>query len=122
MRIAVIPEKGELYAPADGTIENVFDTQHAISMVADTGAELLMHVGMDTVKLGGKGYQAMVKDGDKVKKGQLLLKFDLVTIRAAGYEIATPIVVTNGDDFAVKPVAEGIVVPGAVIMELEART
>ncbi|XBX03748.1 beta-glucoside-specific PTS transporter subunit IIABC [Enterocloster clostridioformis] len=120
--IAVIPEKGELYAPADGTIENVFDTQHAISMVADTGAELLMHVGMDTVKLGGKGYQAMVKDGDKVKKGRLLLKFDLVTIQAAGYEIATPIVVTNGDDFAVKPVAEGIVVPGAVIMELEART
>lgn len=118
--MAVVPVKGELYAPADGTIESVFESKHAISMVCANGAELLMHIGMDTVKLEGKGFTPQVKNGDAVKKGQLLMKFDLDGIKAAGYDVTTPIVVTNGDAFTVNPVGEGAVVPGAALMKLEA--
>lgn len=117
--IAIIPSVGELYAPADGTIDTVFDSKHAISMVADNGAEILMHVGMDTVQLKGKGYNPLVKNGDKVKKGQLIMKFDLEAIKAAGFETATPVVITNGDDFKVKPAPGGDVKPGDKIMDLE---
>ena len=118
--MAVVPAKGELYAPADGTIDTVFDSKHAISMTTATGAELLIHIGMDTVKLEGKGYEPQVKNGDKVRKGQLLMKFDMEAIQAAGFDVTTPIVVTNGDSFTVKPAAEGEVAPGAVLMHLEA--
>lgn len=119
--IAVVPAKGELYAPADGRIESVFDSKHAISMVCSNGAELLMHIGMDTVKLEGKGFEPQVKNGDTVRKGQLLMKFDLDGIKAAGYDSTTPIVVTNGDDFTIQPVGEGSVAPGAALMKLEAK-
>ena len=118
--IAVVPSKGELYAPADGTIESVFESKHAISMVTSTGAELLMHIGMDTVKLEGKGFAPAVKNGDKVQKGQLLMKFDIAAIQAAGFDTTTPIVVTNGDTFTVTPAADGAVKPGAALMKLEA--
>lgn len=117
--VAVIPEKGELYAPADGTIETIFDSKHAISMVTDAGVELLMHIGMDTVKLEGKGYSPLVKNGEKVKKGQLLMRFDIAAIKAAGYDVTTPVVVANGDMFTIKPAAYGTIVPGAALMELE---
>lgn len=119
--IAVVPEKGELYAPADGVIESVFGTKHAISMKTAAGAELLMHIGMDTVKRDGKGFDPQVKDGETVKKGQLLMKFDLDGIKADGYDVTTPIVVTNADGFTIKTVAEGAVVPGAALLKLEAN-
>ena len=119
--IAVVPEKGELYAPADGVIESVFGTKHAISMKTAAGAELLMHIGMDTVKRDGKGFDPQVKDGETVKKGQLLMKFDLDGIKADGYDVTTPIVVTNADEFTIKTVAEGAVVPGAALLKLEAN-
>ena len=119
--IAVVPEKGELYAPADGVIESVFGTKHAISMKTNAGAELLMHIGMDTVKRDGKGFDPQVKDGETVKKGQLLMKFDLDGIKADGYDVTTPIVVTNADEFTIKTVAEGAVVPGAALLKLEAN-
>ena len=90
-------------------------------MVCSNGAELLMHIGMDTVKLEGKGFEPQVKNGDTVKKGQLLMKFDLDGIKAAGYDSTTPIVVTNGDDFTIQPVGEGSVAPGAALMKLEAK-
>ena len=79
-----------------------------------------MHIGMDTVKLEGKGFVPQVKNGDTVKKGQLLMKFDIDAIKAAGFDTTTPIIVTNGDRFAVKPVADGAVVPGAALLKLEA--
>ena len=94
--IAVVPEKGELYAPADGVIESVFGTKHAVSM------------------------KTAAKDGETVKKGQLLMKFDLDGIKADGYDVTTPIVVTNADEFTIKTVAEGMVVPGAALLKLEA--
>ena len=118
--VAVIPSKGELYAPADGQIASVFDSKHAISMTTDAGVDLLMHIGMDTVKLEGKGFTPLVKNGDTVKKGQLLMKFDIDAIKAAGFDTTTPVIVTNNEDFAVKPVADGAVAPGAALLKLEA--
>ena len=118
--VAILPEKGELYAPADGTIAMVTDSKHAVSMETAEGVELLIHVGMDTVKLEGRGFQAMVKAGDAVKKGQLLLKFDLEAVRKAGYDLSTPVVVTNGDRFAVSPSGAGHVQVGDEIAEVEA--
>lgn len=97
--LAIVPEKGEVYAPCDGEITTFFPTGHAIGLQADNGAELLIHVGMDTVKLEGKGFEPMAKQGDKVKKGQLLLKFDMDFIKKEGYTVVTPIIVSNTDDF-----------------------
>ncbi len=118
--VAVIPEKGELYAPMDGVIESVFETKHAISMVSDGGVELLMHIGMDTVKLEGKGYTPQVRNGERVKKGQLLMKFDMQVIRSAGFDLTTPIVITNADEFHVSSVASGKVAPGDELLKVEA--
>lgn len=97
---AIKPSKGEVVAPFDGTIEQVADTKHAVGMTGDNGVEVLIHVGMDTVELNGQGYEPQVKVGDKVKKGQLLLKFDMDFISSKGYQLTTPVVVTNTDDFA----------------------
>ena len=114
---AIEPAKGEVVAPFDGTIEQVAETKHAIGMTGDNGLEVLIHVGIDTVELKGKGYEPMVKVGDKVKKGQLLLKFDMETISAAGYKLTTPVVITNTDDFAsVEPVAAGKVTQGQDVL------
>lgn len=85
---------------ADGTIDNMFSTGHAIGMMMDSGAEVLIHVGMDTVQLNGKGFQPLVQSGDTIKKGQALLKFDRKVIQEAGYSLVTPIIITNTDDNA----------------------
>lgn len=119
--MAVIPEKGELYAPADATIATVFDSKHAISMVCDNGAELLLHVGLDTVKLEGKHYEPLVKDGDKVKAGQLLMKFDMKAIKKEGYDLVTPVVITNSDEYTLKKAVGGRVEVGKVIMGLSEK-
>ena len=86
------------YAPADGTISAFFPTGHAIGMTTDKGAELLIHVGMDTVQLNGKGFTPLAAAGDRVKKGQKLLEFDMDLIKAAGYSLVTPVLVTNADE------------------------
>ena len=96
---AIEPEEGVLYAPADGTVSALFPTGHAIGLTTQTGLELLMHVGMDTVQLDGKGFQAFVETGDVVKQGQKLLAFDMKLISEAGYSLATPVLVTNCDEF-----------------------
>lgn len=96
--IAVMPKAGVLYAPADGTISAFFPTGHAIGMTTDQGAELLMHVGMDTVQLNGKGFTPLAAAGDRVKKGQKLLEFDMDLIKASGYSLVTPVLVTNADE------------------------
>lgn len=92
---AVIPEEGVLWAPADGTISAMFPTGHAIGMVTESGAEVLMHVGMDTVKMNGEGFKPLIKAGDQVRKGQPLLEFDMKLIQEAGYSLVTPVLVTN---------------------------
>ena len=96
---AIIPEEGNVYAPADGVITTLFPTLHAIGMQADNGLELLIHIGLDTVQLNGEGFRAMVKQGDRVKKGQLLVTFDKEFIESKGFCLETPVLVTNSDDF-----------------------
>ena len=97
---AVIPEEGKIYAPADGEIGMVFDTLHAVSMTTDFGAEILIHIGLDTVKMKGDGFTGHVKAGDHVKKGDLLLEVDLEKVKTAGYDTITPVLVCNTPDYA----------------------
>lgn len=96
---AIIPEEGKVYAPADGTVANIMDSKHGIMFVTDSGAEVLIHIGLDTVNLKGKYFKSYVSDGDKVKKGTLLVEFDLEAIKGEGYNLITPMVVTNISDY-----------------------
>ena len=119
---AVIPSEGRITAPADGTIDVMFDTGHAVSLITADGVELLIHVGIDTVQLGGSHYKARCKAGDKVKKGDLLIEFDPDAIRADGFEIVTPVIVCNTDAFAsVSPAADGAVTAGDVLLRIEKK-
>ena len=117
--IAVIPSKGEVVAPCDATVETVFDTKHAVGLSTKNGMELLIHIGINTVELGGKYYTTHVKDGDCVKKGQLLVSFDMDKIKDAGYDVTTPLIVTNSDDYSnVKILQEGAVTPDDKVLEI----
>ena len=118
--IAIEPSDGELVAPADGEISSTFETHHAVGMTTADGAELLMHIGIDTVKLGGKHFTYLVNDGDKVKKGQPLIRFELEAIKAEGYPVTTPVIVCNTDDYAaVEAKAGGTVKQGDALLELK---
>ncbi|MFV8821151.1 glucose PTS transporter subunit IIA [Faecalibacterium sp. 9] len=118
--IAIEPAVGELVAPADGEISSTFDTHHAVGMTTVDGAELLMHIGIDTVKLGGKYFTYLVNEGDKVRKGQPLIRFDIEAIKAEGYPVTTPLIVCNTDEYAaVTPKASGTVKQGDALLELK---
>jgi len=97
--IAIIPTDGKVYAPCNATVDMMFNTGHAVSLVAANGAEILIHVGLETVGLEGKPFTIHAKNGDTVKKGDLLMEADLEAIQAAGLNIITPVVVCNSDDF-----------------------
>lgn len=98
--IAIEPsEDGKVFAPFDGVIETAFPTKHAIGLTSDKGVELLIHIGMDTVKLGGNHFISHIEEGQKIKKGDLLMEFDAEKIKEAGYSVITPIVVTNSDNY-----------------------
>ena len=96
---AVVPEKGEIHAPSEGEILSVFDTGHALGMRTRDGVELLIHIGLNTVELKGKYFQTHIKQGDLVKKGDLLISFDIEEIQKAGYDITTPVLVSNTADY-----------------------
>ena len=118
--IAIEPSDGELVAPADGEISSTFETHHAVGMTTADGAELLMHIGIDTVKLGGRHFTYLVNEGDKVKKGQPLIRFELEAIKAEGYPVTTPVIVCNTDDYAaVEAKAGGTVKQGDALLELK---
>ena len=118
--IAIEPTDGELVAPADGEISSTFETHHAVGMTTTDGAELLMHIGIDTVKLGGRHFTYLVNEGDKVKKGQPLIRFELEAIKAEGYPVTTPLIVCNTDDYAaVAAKASGTVKQGDALLELK---
>lgn len=118
--IAIEPAVGELVSPADGEISSTFDTHHAVGMTTVDGAELLMHIGIDTVKLGGKHFTYLVNEGDKVRKGQPLIRFDIEAIKAEGYPVTTPLIVCNTDEYAaVTPKASGTVKQGDALLELK---
>lgn len=97
---AVEPAEGKVVAPANGVVSSIFDTKHAVGLTLDNGVELLIHIGINTVELGGEGYTAHVKEGDKVTKGQTLITFDKDFIASKGYKLTTPVLVTNTDDYA----------------------
>lgn len=117
--VAIIPSVGRVVAPVDGTVEMVFDTKHAISVVSDSGIQILIHVGLDTVSLKGAPFKAYVEAGQKVKTGDLMLEFDIAAIQAAGLETITPIVICNTDDYKeIKASVDKDVVTGDTILTL----
>lgn len=97
--VAILPEDKEVKAPFNGVVNTVFPTKHAIGLTSDDGVEVIIHVGLDTVELEGKPFTTHVKDGDRVEKGQLLLEADLETIKSAGYDCVTPIIITNSNNY-----------------------
>ena len=97
--IAIEPVDGKVYAPCDATVDMMFTTGHAVSLVADNGAEVLIHVGLETVSLEGKPFTVHVANGDKVTKGQLLIEVDLEAVKAAGLPTITPLLICNTDDY-----------------------
>ena len=98
--IAIEPTEGKVYAPCDATVDMMFETGHAVSLIADFGAEILIHVGLETVSLKGKHFTIHAATGDKVKKGDLLMEFDLEAIKAEGFNTITPVLVCNSGEFA----------------------
>ncbi len=97
---AIVPEEGKVYAPFDGTLDLVYDTKHALGMTSKDGVEMLIHIGINTVELDGKFYTAHAESGDTIHRGQLLMEFDMEQIRAAGYDLTTPVLVINPDDYS----------------------
>ena len=119
--VAIEPSEGFLYSPVDGVVEQVFDTKHAIGIIADDGADVLLHIGIDTVKLNGKYFTTRVAQDQRVKKGDLLISFDIDAVKKAGYKVTTPMIIANTDEYAaVKPLlTEGAVQVGAPILEVK---
>ncbi|WP_445429795.1 beta-glucoside-specific PTS transporter subunit IIABC [Bacillus atrophaeus] len=103
---AIVPEEGLAVAPVSGIITAVFKTKHAIGITSDRGAEVLIHIGLDTVQLDGRHFDVLVKEGDKVSPGDPLVSFDIEKIKAAGYDVITPVIITNTDQYAVTAVKE----------------
>ncbi len=111
--MAIKPSAGRVVAPCDATVDMMFETGHAVSLKTESGVEMLIHVGIDTVNLQGKHYTVHAAAGEQVKKGQLLIEFDKDAIAAEGYDVVTPVVICNSDDYKTfettvgKTVAEG---------------
>lgn len=118
--IAVEPVEGKLYAPCDGKVDMVFDTKHAVNLVSQSGCEVLLHIGIDTVKLNGEFFEAHVTDGQEIKKGDLLISFDIDGIKNAGYKITTPMIICNTDDYtSITAAATGSICAGEKLLELK---
>ncbi len=118
--VAVIPSDGKFYAPADGTVTTIFPTGHAAAVTTEDGAEVLIHIGLDTVRLNGKYFNIIAGQGQKVKAGDLLIEADLEQIRLEGYDTITPIIICNSDAFAeILPEADRDVARGDTIMVLK---
>ena len=118
--IAIEPAEGKLYSPCDGKVDMVFDTKHAINLISDDGCEILLHIGIDTVKLMGKHFKAHVTDGQRIRKGDLLITFNINEIRRAGFKTTTPMIVCNSDEYEkFNILSTGTVSAGDDILELE---
>lgn len=117
--IAIEPSQGRAVAPVAGTISMVFETKHAIGITSDNGVEILIHIGLDTVQLNGKYYTTHVNTGDHVKAGDLLVEFDMENIKSEGYQVITPIIITNSTDYKqIKPVTIGAVKEQDVLLKI----
>lgn len=116
---AILPEEGNIFAPADGVVSTLFPTLHALGMETEEGAEILIHIGLDTVQLNGEGFEAFVREGERVKKGQLLIKFDKDFLEEKGFCLETPVIITNSDDYLeVIEVAANQVRPGENLLKI----
>lgn len=121
--IAVEPSHGKLFAPCNGTVESVFDTKHAVNLKSDGGCEILLHIGIDTVKLNGKYFTAHVSNGQAVKRGDLLITFDMDGIKNEGYKTVSPIIICNSDSYSeLRAVTNGPVKQGQKLLELTGRS
>ncbi len=117
---AIVPTGDTIKSPVNGTVTMVFDTGHAVGLESDDGVEILVHIGINTVELNGNGFTKLVKDGDTVKIGDPLIKFDQAVIKEGGYNLTTPVIVTNSDDFAsVELIASGDVTGGTQILKVK---
>lgn len=117
--IAIEPSDGVLCSPVNGTISLVADTKHAISITCENGAEILMHIGIDTVELNGEGYKTFVKGGDRVSVGDKLVEFDIAEIKKKGFKVTTPLIICNKDSFPnIKPLSTGDVKVGDELLEI----
>ena len=118
--VAVIPEEGKIFSPAKGEIVMICETMHAFTKNTEFGAELLIHIGIDTVRMNGEGFTFYVKAGDKVEEGQLLAKVNLRKMVRAGYDMVTPMVICNSSSYKIQPVFQKeYVKPGDIVLELE---
>jgi len=118
--VCILPVEGKIVAPCNGIVEMIFDTKHAINIKSADGIELLIHCGIDTVKLGGKGFKPRVKEGKKVKTGQLLLEYDKDIISGEGFNLETQVVVTNSGDFkAITQAKSGDCKAGDLVLYVE---
>ncbi|MCI8356489.1 MAG: PTS glucose transporter subunit IIA [Lachnospiraceae bacterium] len=118
--VAVIPSDGKFCAPADGTVTTVFPTGHAAAVTTEEGVEVLIHIGLDTVKLDGKHFTIRTEEGKKVKAGDVLIEADLEKIKEEGYDIITPVIICNSDDFSsIEPEAPAQVGRGDYIVTLK---
>lgn len=118
--IAIVPEDGMVVAPADGVVSALFPTNHAIGLTLDAGAEILIHIGIDTVEMNGEGFTAYVKQGDRVKRGDKLIAFDVEKVLAAGYETDIMVIVTNTASYAsIQPSAATQLTTSDVLLEIE---
>ena len=117
---AVIPTGNQFFSPVDGTVNTVFPTGHPAALTSSDGVEVLLHIGLDTVKLNGKHFTIHVEEGQQIKKGDLLLEADLEQIKAAGYDTITPVIVCNTEEFAEIAMAEvQAVEAGDVVLNLK---
>ncbi|RDW16704.1 beta-glucoside-specific PTS transporter subunit IIABC [Oceanobacillus chungangensis] len=119
--VAIEPAEGKLFSPVSGIVTVLFPTNHAIGITSDEGAEVLIHVGMDTVQLGGKHFTAHTAQGNRVEKGQLLIEFDTDAIKEAGFILTTPVVVTNYDQYEIKVISEQKVNTGDLLLKLKIK-
>lgn len=118
--IAIEPTEGKLYSPCDGKVDMVFETKHAINLISDDGCEILLHIGIDTVKLLGKHFKAHVSDGQRIRKGDLLITFNIKEIRRAGFKTVTPMIVCNSDEYEkFNTLLSGKVSVGDAVLEVE---
>ena len=97
--VAIVPEDGALYSPMDGYVANTFEGGHAIGLRSDAGAEILIHIGIDTVQLQGEHFTLHVEEGQRIAAGQLLIEFNIEAIQQAGYQLVTPVVITNAEAY-----------------------
>ncbi|KAA8994931.1 PTS beta-glucoside transporter subunit IIABC [Affinibrenneria salicis] len=117
--VAIRPEEGKVYSPVDGVISSTFASAHALGILSDDGAEILIHIGLDTVRLQGRHFQSHVKEGQVVKCGDLLIEFDLQALENAGFDVITPVLVTNADDYPALAASHKVsTAPGDVLIAL----